>query len=72
MHVLIWISILLPLWAGKTQSMPRYISVIFPIFIIAGMYFNSKPKFKTFAFAGLAVLHFVTFYFWLLSDYLAC
>jgi hypothetical protein len=72
MHVLLWISIILPLWAGKTQSLPRYISVIFPIFIIAGMYLNNKPRLKMYTYAGLTVLHIVTFYFWLSSDYLAC
>ncbi len=33
-NILVWISILLPLSAGSTTSMTRYIAVIFPLYYL--------------------------------------
>jgi hypothetical protein len=70
MHVLIILSILLPLWAGTTISMPRYISVIFPLFIILG-YYLARSKYKPALYTLLGIMHLVSFYFWLKPDILS-
>lgn len=42
-HLIFWISLLLPLIGGSTDSMPRYLSIVFPITIlIAQLLFSFK------------------------------
>lgn len=72
MHVLIGLSLFLPLWAGKTISLPRYLSVVFPIFILVGIWLENRPRLKPYLYLTLAVVHLISFYFWLLPDMLAC
>jgi len=61
LNALIFISLLLPLCSGSVTSMPRFISVIFPLFmILSQIIFNSKYK-NYFLFIFI-ILHFVTLY----------
>jgi Gpi18-like mannosyltransferase len=39
MNLLLWISILLPLFSGTVASMPRFSTVLFPLFMLAGNLF---------------------------------
>lgn len=71
MHVLIALNLLLPIMAGTTTSMPRYISVIFPLFILMGIFLSKVPKVKPVAYGALLTLHLLSFYFWLLPDFLS-
>ncbi len=66
-QVLIWINLLLPLAAGSNMSMPRFISVLFPFSLIIGWHF-SKLKLKYIILTGLTILHFWSFYYWIISD----
>lgn len=66
-NLFIWISILLPLSAGSTVSMSRYISIIFPLyFIFSKQLFHFRYKYLVVViFAGL---QFILFNCWLNSD----
>ncbi len=68
-NILVWISILLPLCAGSSISMVRYISVIFPLFI-----FLAEPLAKSKYLIGILVIflifHFISLYPWLTADHL--
>ena len=67
-QVLIWLGLMLPLWAGTTISMPRYISLLFPIFIILGYYLVNKVHAKPIVYGLLTILQLISFYFWIISD----
>ena len=60
------ISVLLPLCAGSVISMSRYISSIFPLFIVWGSSLY-QSKFRWAVIACLALLHFTSFYFWIIN-----
>ncbi|MEI6310688.1 MAG: hypothetical protein WCP57_00370 [Bacteroidota bacterium] len=68
-NVFIWISLLLPLLSGSTQSMQRFIIVLFPFMFIFGEYiYTHFPKTK---YAWLFILFFLQlscFYFWIISN----
>ncbi|RPH34515.1 MAG: hypothetical protein EHM93_00335 [Bacteroidales bacterium] len=65
LNILIWTTILLPLCSGSVTSMPRYISVIFPISLIIGEWmYSSKIKYS--ALSLLLVLQLFVFYYWLI------
>lgn len=69
-NVLIWLFILLPLCAGTTISMARYIAIIFPLFIV--LYKNVYAyKYKLGFALGLLVLHLFSLYPWLINHSLA-
>ncbi len=67
MNILIWTSILLPLCSGSTISMPRYISIIFPISIIIGEWLYSL-RYKYSALGLLLSLQLLVFYYWLIYN----
>lgn len=61
-----WTNILLPLTAGTTMSMGRYILPIFPIFIDLGREIF-KWNFKYLLLAFLFLLQIILYYYWLQS-----
>jgi len=65
-NMLIWISLLLPLTAGSVQSMPRYISVIFPFFLLLGK--RIPEKFTIPSIVALAALHLWSFTYWIVGS----
>lgn len=67
LNVFIWLSILLPLVSGSVASMPRFVSVIFPITILLGTWLY---KFRSrYSFVGIfAALQIFVFYYWLIAD----
>jgi Gpi18-like mannosyltransferase len=65
-NIFIWISILLPLTSGSAASMPRYISVIFPITIYLTSFLISI-KWKYPILLGVLSLQLLTFFPWLIS-----
>ena len=54
MLFLIWAVIYLPLSAGSVVSMPRYISVLFPLFLLMGGWLASKPRWAIALFLVMA------------------
>lgn len=69
-NVLIWLFILLPLSAGTTISMARYISVIFPLFIV--LYKNIDLRANRWMIAlCLFLLHLCSLYPWLINHAMA-
>lgn len=64
LNVLIWLSLLLPLTSGSVQSMPRFISLIFPFSLLIGSWVY-KWKYHNFALSVLFLLQLFTYYFWL-------
>ena len=66
LNILIWINLLLPLTAGSTVSMSRYIAVLFPLFIIFCM--QVVPKIKN---AYLLPIIFLLLQLWAFSYWLS-
>lgn len=66
LNILIWINLLLPLTAGSTVSMSRYIAVLFPLFIILCM--QVVPKIKN---AYLLPIIFLLLQLWAFSYWLS-
>ncbi len=66
MNILIWLSLLLPLASGSVQSMPRFISTIFPFMIIMGIPLT-KSRLRITGLAILLALQLFTYYFWLID-----
>ena len=67
-QIYLWLGFLLPLLTGSVLSMPRFISALFPLFIVP---FTAGPMNKTkfVLVAGLCVvLQLLTFYFWVIGD----
>ena len=64
LNILIWLGLLLPLTSGSVQSMPRFISIIFPFTLIIGSWFYPSKK-RYLLLTGLGLLQLLTFYFWL-------
>ena len=68
-NVFIWISLLLPLFSGSTQSMQRFIIVLFPFMFLIGDFIYTKiPKWKNVLLVVLFLLQLTTFYYWVLGD----
>jgi Gpi18-like mannosyltransferase len=67
LNMLIWISLILPLCSGSVISLPRFISVIFPLTIFIGSWLY-KSRGRNWILTGLFGLQMITFYFWLISD----
>ena len=66
LNVLILVSLLLPLFSGSVTSMTRFVSVIFPLFLILSSYIQ-KSNFKyTILFLVLS-LHFLSLYGWIID-----
>ncbi|SFT35378.1 Mannosyltransferase (PIG-V) [Lishizhenia tianjinensis] len=66
-NLIVWFNILLPLSAGSSTAMTRYISIIFPLFFVFAFWLrNIKWKYALLpVFTGLQLY---MFYFWLISD----
>jgi|694.fasta_scaffold60067_3 Gpi18-like mannosyltransferase len=68
-NVFIWISLLFPLISGSTQSMQRFIIVLFPFMFLFGDFIYTKiPKWKNVLLVVLFLLQLTTFYYWILGD----
>ena len=66
LNMLIIISLLLPLLSGSVLSMSRFVSVIFPLFLIlSSMIFKIKHHYLILAL--ILILHFASFYTWLIG-----
>lgn len=65
-NLLLWLTILMPLTSGATDSLPRYISIVFPVFYLIGEYMY---EFKCrYLLLGISfVLQLVLFKFWLFN-----
>ena len=71
LNIFIWTSLLLPLCSGSVTSMPRFISVIFPLTIlISDWLYPGKYKFPVLGLFFL--LQIFVFYFWLMGNPFSC
>ncbi len=70
-NMLIWISILLPLFSGSVASMPRFTTVMFPLFLFAGEVL-AKHRWRIPIVMSSFVLQLFWLGFWLRGDWLAC
>lgn len=68
LNIFIWITILMPLCAGSVISMPRYISIIFPLTILFSEYIYST-KVKTIILILLFAVQLWSFSYWIPSLY---
>jgi hypothetical protein len=67
LNLFVWISLLVPLCSGSVTSMPRFISVIFPLSMIIGQWLY-VTKLKYYILGLLFFLQLFVFYFWLTGD----
>lgn len=68
-NILIWISLLLPLVSGSTQSMQRFLIVVFPLMFLIGNFILERfSKYKYVIAVFLFALQLWTFYYWIISD----
>ncbi len=60
------LTFIIPSLAGSFSSMPRYALVVFPVFLLFGLFINKAPKFyKYIFFSGMLILMGVTAaFFW--------
>jgi Gpi18-like mannosyltransferase len=65
-QLFILISFLLPLCSGAVTSMPRFISLMFPLTLILGNQLYAL-KYKYGILMLLLILHFYCFYFWVIE-----
>jgi hypothetical protein len=71
LNILVWVSLLLPLFSGSVTSMPRFISVIFPFtIIISGWIYNLKAKYAILVI--FFCLQLWVFYYWLVGNSFSC
>jgi hypothetical protein len=68
MNVFIWLNLLLPLTAGSVISMTRYISVLFPLFILIAAASFKLPKSRYFLYALCLGLQVYLLKYWAISD----
>lgn len=66
MTILIWINILLPMTSGSVACMPRYISILFPIYLLCGNYLITNYRTFYVSVFVLLILQLATFYPWLI------
>ena len=59
--ILFWVSLLLPLFGGSIDSMPRYLSIIFPITLLLAQLFYKLKK-RNAILIIIILLHFLSFY----------
>lgn len=61
-----WINFLVPLTAGSTLSMQRFVSVNFPfVFMLNDLFYSPRARFIFFGF--LLILHLASYYSWLID-----
>lgn len=66
LNLLIWLSLLLPLCSGLVTSMPRFISVIFPLAMILGAWLY-QFKYRNLFLGLFFSLQIFVFYYWLIA-----
>lgn len=71
LNIMIWISLLMPLAAGSTISMPRFISVIFPLTLFIGDFFFDK-RYKYVVLFLFFAIQLWSFYYWIISTPFSC
>lgn len=64
LSVLVWVSILMPLISGSVISIPRYISVVFPLFIFLSSHMY-RLKIRNFLLVVVLILQLVSLYPWI-------
>lgn len=69
LNLLVWINLMLPLCAGSTTSMSRYITVLFPLFILLCVMLIPKMK-RSYAVLPsiFLLLQLWAFYYWIVSS----
>ncbi|WP_222164949.1 hypothetical protein [Edaphocola aurantiacus] len=65
LNIFIWINLMMPLCAGSTTSMSRYIAALFPLFLVGCMLVLPKVKKSYILSSSLLLLQLAAFYFWL-------
>ena len=64
LNIFVLISLVLPLFSGSVTSMPRFISTIFPLFLVLGaQIFRLTTKWLIYII--IAILHFVSLFWWI-------
>ncbi|MBK8805244.1 MAG: hypothetical protein IPO21_00795 [Bacteroidales bacterium] len=66
-NIVIWVGLLLPLSYGSTVSVPRFISVIFPLWYIVGLYLYKLP-YRKLIYVSLLSAHAIVFIFWIIEN----
>jgi Gpi18-like mannosyltransferase len=66
-NIIVWLNVLLPLSAGASTGMTRYVTIIFPFFLMFAFWLKNE-KWKMALIPLFVGIQLYTFYFWLVSD----
>jgi hypothetical protein len=66
LNVFIAISLILPLCSGSVMSMTRFVSVVFPMFLLFSEFIN-KSNYKYLLVFVFTIFHYLSFYSWLIN-----
>ena len=66
LNIFILLNLLLPLCSGSVTSMTRFTSIMFPLFFILALSIQKTQK-KYFIFLIILLLHFISYYGWLIN-----
>jgi len=67
LNTFVFISILLPLCSGSVTSMTRFVSILFPLFLILSS-FVYKLKGRYLILVVMLILHFFSYYGWTINN----
>lgn len=70
--LLLWVSILLPLCSGSVASMPRFTSLMFPLFLVVGRWLEQHRTWGHVVLLISWVLQLGWFWLWLQGDLVTC
>jgi hypothetical protein len=66
LNALIVVSLLLPLCSGSVSSMTRFVSILFPLFLLLGNTIHGLKR-PSLAFILVFILHFVSYHTWIIE-----
>lgn len=71
LNLLLWISLLLPLFSGSVASIPRFTSLLFPFFLLGGRWLEGT-RWRYVVLAGCFLLQLGWFRLWLEGELITC
>ncbi|NQY11802.1 MAG: hypothetical protein HRT71_20080 [Flavobacteriales bacterium] len=66
LNTLVFVSLLLPLCSGSVISMTRFVSIMFPLFLVLTILIN-QVKYKYLVVLAIFVIQFGSFYMWVIN-----
>ncbi|HMN07045.1 MAG TPA: hypothetical protein PKD45_15125 [Flavobacteriales bacterium] len=70
-NLLLWVGVLLPLFSGTVAGMPRFTTVMFPLFMLVGG-FLAVSRWRFVFLAASFLVQVAWFRLWLSGDPITC